>query len=459
MAHDYDLVVIGGGPAGEKGAVQAAYFGKRVLLIEKEPEPGGAAVHTGTLPSKTLREAAIYLSGYRARELYGISVSVDREQSAPRLLSRKDRVRAEEVQRIRWNLERHGVEIRRGRARFVDAHTVEVLPFGGQVSAEKILIAVGSRPYRPSNIDFADRDIEDSDSVLELDHVPESLTVIGGGVIGCEYATIFAALGVDVVLVEPRDTLLPFLDAEMSERLQNAMLSMGIDLKLGASYERVSRCDSGISTTLAGGGAVVTEQLLFAAGRGGATADLGLEQAGLEVGKRGYLDVDQRYRTAVSHIYAAGDCIGFPALASTSMEQARVAICDAFELEYKQRVSPVLPYGIYTIPEVSCVGLTEAGAHEAGHSVVVGRAFFRDNARGKIVGDTEGVLKLVFDGSNRRLLGVHVLGDRASELVHIGQLLIKLEGGIDTLIDMVFNFPTLSETYKYAAYSALDGFN
>jgi len=459
---DFDLVVIGSGPAGEKGAVQAAYFGKRVAIVERAPEPGGAAVHTGTLPSKTLREAAIYLSGYRARDLYGISVDLDATRAAPSLLSRKDTVRDLEVGRIRWNLERHGVAQLSGRARFADPLTLEVAsPAGAQrLTAERFLIATGSKPYRPEEIDFSDPDIHDSDTVLALERMPGSVTVLGGGVIGCEYATMFAALGLPVRLVEARERLLPFLDGDMSEQLRLGMVRLGIELHMADRYRAVRRLPGrGILTELASGQEIVSDQLLFAAGRSGDTRELGLEAAGVAVGKRDHIQIDRSYRTTVPHIYAAGDCIGFPALASTSTEQGRVAVCHAFGFAYKQHVSELLPYGVYTIPEVSCVGVTQEQAAERAIRSVAGRAFYRDNPRGKIIGDREGLVKLIFDHETRRLLGCHCIGEHATELVHIGQSLILLGGTVETLIEMVFNYPTLAELYKYAAYDALGHWN
>ncbi|MEZ4294844.1 MAG: Si-specific NAD(P)(+) transhydrogenase [Polyangiaceae bacterium] len=457
MSSDYDLVVIGSGPAGEKGAAQAAYFGKRVAVVEKEPKPGGAAVHTGTLPSKTLRETALFLSGHRTGELYGISVSLDRARAVPRLLSRKDAVVEQEVSRIRDNLDRHNVTYLRGTARFVAPHAVEIRgPEGASiVTAEHFLIATGSVPFQPANIPFEDPDIDDSDSILQLDRMPESLTVMGGGVIGCEYASMFAAMGVSVTLIEPRDELLSFLDMEVSEALRVALVRLGVDVRLRTSGTEVKREGDRIVTVLSTGDRVASCKFLFAAGRSGATAQLGLEALGVKLGKRGYIEVDRSFRTNVPTISAAGDVIGFPALASTSMEQARVAVCAAFGFNYKTGVSDLLPYGIYTIPEVSCVGLSEEDAKAKGIDVVIGRGMYAENARGKIIGDQDGMVKLVFERSSRKLLGANCIGDRATEIVHIGQSLILCGGTVDTLIDMVFNYPTLSECYKYAAYDAL----
>lgn len=457
MSYDFDLVVIGSGPAGEKGAAQAAYFGKRVAVIEREPKPGGAAVHTGTLPSKTLRETALFLSGHKTGELYGISVSLDRTRAVPRLLSRKDAVIHQEVTRIETNLERHDVTYLRGSARFVAPHAVEIHgPEGARiVTGEAILIATGSVPFQPSNIPFADPDVDDSDSILQIDRMPTSLTVMGGGVIGCEYASMFAAMGVRVVLIEPRDELLSFLDMEMSEALRVALIRLGVDVRLKTSGTDVRRDGDHIVTQLSTGDRVATDKFLFAAGRSGATATLNVEAIGVKLGKRGYVEVDHCYRTSVPSIFAAGDVIGFPALASTSMEQARVAVCAAFGFDYKKGVSELLPYGIYTIPEVSCVGLSEEDAKAKGIDVVVGRGRYEDNARGKIIGDHDGMVKLVFERATRKLIGANCIGDRATEIVHIGQGLILCGGTVDTLIEMVFNYPTLSECYKYAAYDAL----
>jgi NAD(P) transhydrogenase len=281
------------------------------------------------------------------------------------------------------------------------------------------------------------------------------MVILGAGVIGCEYACMFAALGIEIVLVEGREQILPFLDTEFAERLRGSMETLGIDIRLGAKYTKVERAGSVIRTTLADGSTLDTDKLLYCAGRNGRTRDIGLETIGIAADKRGALAVDENYRTKLDNVYAVGDVIGFPALASTSMEQARVAVVHAFDLGYKQKVGALLPYGIYTIPEVSYVGVTEEEAKKAGTDYVVGRAFYRDNARGKIVGDRDGVIKLIFDKKDRKLVGVHCLGERATELVHIGQAIMTLGGGVDALIEMVFNFPTLSETYKYAAYDAL----
>jgi len=456
--YDYDLVVLGVGPAGERGAAQAAYFGKRVVCIERAPEPGGAAVHTGTLPSKTLRETALFLSGYRQRELYGLSVDINPSMAVPKLLSRKDAVRDLEVARIRWNLERHNVPLLIGTARFVDPHTVELT--GGQgaprrVTGSVFLVATGSKPHHPADIPFDDEDVDDSDTILQIAALPKTMVVVGGGVIGCEYASMFAAMQVKVTLIEGRPRLLSFLDTEIAERLRGSMQALGVTFHLGKTTKSIRRVGGQIVTTLDDDLELSADKVLASSGRSGWTDGLGLEGIGVQVDKRGAVKVDGDYRTALPHVYAAGDVIGFPALASTSMEQARVAVCHAFGFAYKRQVSELLPFGIYTIPEVGSVGLSEEGAKEKGRDAVVGRAFYRDNARGKIVGDKDGLIKLVVERGTKKILGVHCLGERASELVHIGQGIMLLGGTVDAFIEMVFNYPTLSEMFKYAAYDAL----
>ena len=453
----YDLVVIGAGPCGEKAAAQAAYYKKRVLVIEREPEPGGAAVHTGTLPSKTLRETALYLSGYHARELYGVAVELDPKATLQHLMSRKNDIADAESLSFRHNFERHHVEYVRGNARFEDARTVSITSSTGErrVSGEFILIATGSKPHRPADMDFDDPWIHDSDEILTIHELPTSMTVLGGGVIGCEYACMFAALGTKITLVDARSEILPFLDLEIVKRLRAAMERLGIVLVQNQRWNGARRVGEGIETTLGDGQILKSQQLLFAAGRSGNSDGLGLERAGLEADKRGYLPVDEHFRTRVPHILAAGDIVGFPALASVSMEQGRVAVCNAFGFLYKQTVAATMPYGIYTIPEVSSFGETEESCREKNIGYVVGRALFADNPRGKITGDLEGITKLIVDVRTRKLLGVHVIGERASELVHIGQVAISLGGSVDLFIEMVFNYPTLADSYKYAAYDCL----
>lgn len=454
----FDLVVIGSGPAGEKGAAQAAYFGRRVALVERERHLGGAGVNTGTLPSKTLRETALYFSGLRQRGLFGIDYRLDRELTVPDFMYRKDHVVRTLWGMIDANLARHRVELVPGFAEFEDPHTVRVVDMDGGVrrlAAPVVLIATGSHPHWPDDVPRDPERLYDSDTILEMESLPKSLAVVGAGVIGCEYATTFRALGIDVTLVCGQDRLLGFLDEELSAHLLGQMERLGLTVLLRESAEAVDLSGQGVRLRLRDATTLEADRALFATGRTGATRGLGLEKAGLRAGPRGHLKVNEHYQTEVPHIYAAGDVIGFPALASTSMEQARVAMCHAFDLAYKDRVSPLLPMAVYTIPEVAAVGETEQGCREKGIDHEVGRARYEGNSRGQIVGDTSGLLKLVFDAGDRRLLGVHIVGEMASELVHVGQGCLLFGGTIDHFIQAVFNYPTLAEAYKYAAYDGL----
>jgi NAD(P) transhydrogenase len=375
------------------------------------------------------------------------------------LIARKDAIAVAESARIRDNLKRHGVEYAQGHARFVDTHAVEIQGADGsarRIEGKFFLIATGSKPRRPPEIPMEELEVYDSDEILEINRLPASMVVLGGGVIGCEYACMFAALGVQVTLVEARPEILPFLDREIIERLRAAMENLGIRIVLGHAWTTVHRKGANhVACDLADGRCLESEALLFAAGRVGNSAELGLEKIGVTADKRGYIPVDASFRTRAPHVYAAGDVIGFPALASVSMEQARVGVCHAFGFAYKQSVAAVAPYGIYTIPEVSSIGETEQTCAEKNIDFVAGRALYRDNARGQITGDLEGITKLVVEATTRKVIGVHVIGERASELVHIGQAVMHLGGTVDVFIEMVFNYPTLSESFKYAAYAAL----
>jgi NAD(P) transhydrogenase len=454
----YDLVVIGSGPAGEKGAAQAAYFGKRVALVEREPFVGGAGVNTGTLPSKTLRETALILSGFRARGLYGVDLSLRRQATVQDFLHRERRVVDAERERVTTNLARHGVTVYRGVGSFVDPHVVKVAPRGSApvfLRGEVILIATGSSPRRPAELPYHDPRVYDSETILTLQSMPRSMAVVGGGVIGCEYASMFAALGVAVHLVERGTVLLPFLDHEVSGALERRIADVGVNLALG---ETVAQCEphpEHLLVTLSSGQRLGADAVLVAAGRTGNTKELELEAAGLNADKRGHISVDAHFRTAADHIYAAGDVVGSPALASTSMEQARLAMVHAFDLGYKEDLAAVLPYGIFTIPEVSMVGQTEQSLREAGVDFVVGRATYADNARGQIIGEHEGFLKLLFGRVDMRLLGVHCIGELASEVVHVGLVAVLLEASSEIFIRTCFNSPTLGELYKYATYDAM----
>lgn len=459
----FDLVVIGSGPGGEKGAAQAAYFGKRVALVERASEVGGASVHTGTLPSKTLRETALYLTGFRRRELYGMSLKLDRKKSLRQLVGRLYDVTDRQTHQIRRNLERHGVLLAHGFAVFEDSKTLCVRDTAGEVTrrfrGEVILIATGSSPTPPRGIAMDDPDVVDSDRILNLDRVPTSLTVVGGGVIGTEYACLFAALGTKVVLVEGRDRLLAGVDEELSTVIQLSLERMGATILLGDAVESITRDPkartNSLRLKLKSGSRVRADKLLFSTGRTGNTRGMGLETIGLALNERGHIPVDEHFQTAVSAIYAVGDVIGFPALASTSMEQGRVAMCHAFGLAYKTDISPLLPYGIYSVPEISSIGPSEQELREKGIDYEVGRARFENNARGQVIGDMDGIIKLLFDPKTRKLLAAHILGEHATELVHIPMFVMAGGGTINAFIDAVFNFPTLSEGFKYAAYDGL----
>ncbi len=453
----FDLVIIGCGPAGEKAGAQAAYFGKRVAIIERAPVVGGSCINTGTVPSKTLRESALYFSGLKQRGLYGIDYSLKENLTVHDFMHHERAVVEMERRRILKNLELHRIELVQGQALFEDAHTLAVAGSGGtrRLRGDVILIATGSKPHRPAEIAFDDINVFDSDTFLRLDHIPRSLAVIGGGVIGCEYASIFTALGVHVTLVDGRERLLPFLDAEISERLRERLAALGMNFLFQERPEKVEHIPGGVRLTMKSGKMLQTEAALFAAGRRAAVDGLALEKAGLAIGSRGYMEVSENFQTKVPHIYAAGDVIGFPALASTSMEQGRVAVCHAFGFKYKQRVASMLPMGIYTIPEISAAGETEESCKEKKIEYAVGRALYENNARGHITGDTAGMLKLVFARADRTLLGVHMIGEIATELIHIGMMVLDNGLTIDEFIEQVFNYPTLSETYKYAAYDGL----
>lgn len=462
MTDHYDLIVIGAGPAGEKGAAQAAYFGKRVCVVEQAPRPGGAAVNTGTIPSKTLRETALHFSQLRQRGLYGVDVHVQPNITIADFMYRERAVVDAEWQLIGENFARHHVTVVQGVATIVDPHAVEVTRFGEapqRLSAEVILVATGSHPLRPPDFPFDDEIIVDSDSVLSLADIPARMIVLGGGVIGCEYAAIFAALGVRVTLVNERSRLLSQLDHEASEALRNDLtrrLAVQVLLDAQATEVRVEGDDKKVGVVrLRDGTELVADCVLVSLGRAGATGVLGLEAAGVRTNERGFILVDDHYRTTVPSIIAAGDVVGFPALASTSMEQARVAVCHAFDLKYKQRLAHVIPYGVWTIPEIACVGESEDSARQKGLNFEIGKASYRLNARGQIIGDLDGFVKLVFHREDQRLLGCTIVGETACELIHVAAAVLAFEGTIDYFIQSVFNYPTLGDAYKYAAYDGL----
>ncbi len=453
----YDLVIIGSGPAGEKGATQAAYFGKTVALIEKEPWLGGASANTGTLPSKTLRETALFLSGFRNRALYGLQFTLKQQVNVRDFMARERYICDTERARIQANLKRHKVRVYSGMASFVDSHTVAIKPTGSpevQIRGEKILVATGSSPYRPPIFPFHDPRVLDSDTILTLRDMPANMLVCGGGVIGCEYACMFAALGVKVTLIEQKDRLIGFLDHEISAALRRGMEGLGIRMLMSDAVVSV-RNEHDIELHLKSGTIVTGDAVLVSSGRNSNTSELGFEKIGVELGKRGLIPVNEHYQTEMPHIYAAGDVIGVPALASTSMEQARVAMVHAFDLKYKKNVASVLPYGIYTIPECSMAGATEESLIEQKVPYIAGRASYSANARGQIIGDNEGFLKLLFRSSDMKLLGVNVIGEGATELVHVGLTALLMDADADLFINSCYNYPTLSDLYKYATYDAL----
>jgi NAD(P) transhydrogenase len=462
MADHFDLLVVGAGPAGEKGAAQAAYFGKRVCVIERAPKPGGAAVNTGTIPSKTLRETALYFSGLKQRGLYGIEYHVQNDITISDFMYRERAVVEASWQLIADNFARHNVTVVQGTAKVADAHTVEVTRFHDvhRLTADVILIATGTHPLRPPEIPFDGEIVVDSDDILMLQQIPQRMVVIGGGVIGCEYAGIFAALGCRVTIVNARERLLTQLDAEVSESLRADMTRrLGVQVLLNAEVTEVrvdgSEKERIANVTLNDGTQIVADCVLYSVGRIGSTKDLGLDEAGVRTNARGFVKVDENFRTTVPSIFAAGDVIGYPALAATSMEQARVAICHAFDLKYKDKVSPVLPYGVWTVPEIAMVGETEETAREKGLDYEVGKSSYRTNPRGQIIGDLDGFIKLIFNREDQTLLGCSVFGESACELIHVAAAVLAFGGTIDYFIQGVFNYPTLSDAYKYAAYDGL----
>jgi NAD(P) transhydrogenase len=455
----FDLVVIGAGPAGEKGAAQAAYFGKRVCIVERAPKPGGAMVNTGTVPSKTLRETALYFSGFRQRGLYGVDLRVKPNITIADFMQRERNVIESAWELIDENLERHRITTIQGAAHFLDARTLEVIRFGmapRHLTADAFLVATGARAEPPTDFALDDEVVVDSDSLLTIQRIPSSMIVVGGGVIGCEYACTFAALGVRVTLINERGRLLSHLDPDVSDALRQSMTArLNITVYGNAEIRSVDVDGRRAAVTLGDGTLLAADLVLVATGRIGNAAGLGLEALGVRVNAQSFVQVDSNYRTAVPHIYAAGDAIGFPALASSAMEQARVAVCHAFDLKYKRAVSSVLPYGVWTIPEIATVGESEESLLARGVPFEVGRAAFRQNARGQILGDVDGFVKLLFDPADQRVLGATIVGEGACELIHVGMTVIALEGTLDFFIQAAFGFPSLGEVYKYAAYDGL----
>jgi NAD(P) transhydrogenase len=460
---DYDLVVIGSGPAGHSAAIQATKVGKRVAMIEREGVVGGASVNTGTIPSKTLREAVMHLSGYNQRGIYGQDYRVKKKIVMGDLLHRTDHVISREIAVAHHQLMRNSVEVISATGSFVDPHTLRLndLATGGDrdITADHIVIAVGTVCSLDPNIPFDGERIFVSDDLLKLKTLPKRLAVIGAGVIGSEYATIFAALGVRVTIIDKRKRLLDFLDWEITDALTHHMRENRVTLRLGEEVSGVEpyQDDQGehVRIKLASGKQVISEKTLYAIGRTGATGKLNLSAAEIEVDSRGRISVNKNHQTNQDHIYAVGDVIGFPSLAATSMEQGRLASCHAFDVP-AHSVPELFPFGIYTIPEISVVGKNEQQLTSDGVPYEVGKASYKEIARGQIIGDRTGLLKLIFHTETRKLLGVSIIGEGATELIHIGQAVLSYNGDIDYFVDTVFNYPTLAECYKTAA---LDGIN
>ncbi len=461
--HDFDLIVMGSGPAGQRAAIQAAKLGKRAAIIERRAVVGGVCINTGTIPSKTLREPAMHLSGYRERNVYGASYVVKQDIAMSDLLFRADHVIRNEIDVTHHQLRRNGVLVIEATATFADANTVRLDYFDGRgqraVTADRIVIAVGTETTRSSDIPFDGQTIFTSDDILDLEELPRTLVVIGAGVIGLEYATIFATLGVRVTLIDKRPRLLDFVDGEITDALAYLMRQNRVTLRLGEGVESIAREDGAngahVRVVLESGKQVVAAKALYSVGRTGATGALNLDAAGLDADERGRLTVDANYRTNVPNIFAAGDVIGFPSLASTSMEQGRLAACHAFDASVSG-VAQLFPYGIYTIPEISVVGANEEELTAKGVPYEVGKAFYKEISRGQIIGDATGMLKILFHVETREILGVSILGEGASELIHIGQALMAHSGTIDYFVDTVFNYPTLAECYKTAAFDGLN---
>lgn len=455
--NQYDFVVIGSGPAGRRAAIQAAKLEKKVLVIEKGTRVGGVSVHTGTIPSKTLRETALNLTGWRERGFYGRSYRVKQEINADDLRRRLLITLDHEVEVLEHQFSRNRVQQMRGTARFIDAQTIEVTKEDGevlQVQAKSVLLAVGTRPFKPSYIPFDGSSIIDSDEILEIKELPRSMIVIGAGVIGIEYATIFSALDTAVTVVEPRDTMLDFIDKEIVEDFTYQLRDRNMKLIFGQTVEGVEKVDGKCRVTLKNGRVLTAEMVLFAAGRVGAVDSLNLEAAGLEADNRGRLKVNpETFQTAVPTIYAAGDVVGFPSLASTSMEQGRIAARHAVGAP-SHEPPQFFPYGIYAVPEISTCGLTEEEVIQRAIPYETGIAHFRETSRGHIMGLDSGMLKMIFSLKTRRLLGVHIVGEGATELVHIGQAVLNLKGTVEYFVENTFNYPTLAEAYKIAGLDA-----
>ena len=456
---EYDIIVIGSGPGGQKAAIASAKLGKSVAVVERGRMIGGVCVNTGTIPSKTLREAVLYLTGMNQRDLYGASYRVKDKITPADLLARTQHVIGKETEVVRNQLMRNRVDLILGHGRFIDPHTVVVDGHGGTekttITGDYIVIATGTKPVRPAGVTFDEERVLDSDGILDLRFIPASMVVVGAGVIGIEYASMFAALGTRVTVVEKRDSMLEFCDPEVVEALRFHLRDLAVTFRFGEEVTAVDVSSSGTVTTLASGKQIPAETVMYSAGRHGHTAHLDLANAGLATDERGRIVVDEKFQTSVKHIYAVGDVIGFPALAATSMEQGRLAAYHAFG-EPTDGITDLQPIGIYSIPEVSYVGATELELTRSAIPYEVGVARYRELARGQIAGDSYGMLKLLVSTTDLRLLGVHIFGTNATEMVHIGQAVMGCGGTVEYLVDAVFNYPTFSEAYKNAALDVMN---
>lgn len=461
MKH-YDLICLGCGPAGEKAATQAAFFNHRVAVVERDARPGGAMANTGTLPSKSLRETALLCSAFRRRPIPGMNhaAEIDGHLSIHQFMAHCHAVQLQEHDRIESSMDRHGIDVFNGRGQLTGPNSLIIeRPNQDPVNlhADHILIATGSKPVRPDFVPFDGKMVVDADGILKLDRLPQSLVIVGGGVIGCEYACTFAEIGTRVTLVHPREAVLPFLDRDCRARLLQSMIDAGIELRLNACAKdiHVDRMADEVHVVCEDGTEVTGEVLLWAAGRASNSQDIGLEDIGVQLGQRGLIKVDDHFQTNIPSIYAAGDVIGFPALASTSMEQGRVAACHMFDVDFKKEMSSLIPMGIYTIPGISSVGLNEEQAQDKGIDYITGEAEYRLNARARMLGDQCGLVKCLFDRSTLKLIGATIIGEDATEIIHVAQIAMMAGLTVNDLVSATFNFPTLTELYKYAAYHAL----
>ncbi|HVN54391.1 MAG TPA: Si-specific NAD(P)(+) transhydrogenase [Anaerolineaceae bacterium] len=456
--HQYDLVVIGSGPAGEKGAARAAYEGKKVAVVESSAELGGAVTSSG-VPTKALRETALNISGFLNRGIYGVDLSYKDTLDVQTFLYRERHVQNAAQTAVAENLKKHHIRLYSGLASFDDPHTLRVSSSSGEttISGDIILISTGSRPVRPPAFPFDQPNVYDSSTILKISKLPKSLTVVGGGIVGCEYACLFGALGIQVSLIHSQEHLFPFIDHEISFRLLKSMQEMGLNLWMSDRVEKVEPDgdNHAIKTSLKSGAVIESEAVLVAVGRVSNTDLLRLENAGVQAGERGLLKVNEFLQTEVPHIYAAGDVIGFPALSSTSMEQGRLAVTHAFQLNYRTTPANQIPFGIWTIPEISLLGETEETLQARGMPYLVGRALYENNPRGLVLGEKYGMLKLIFTAGDLKLLGVHIIGQEACELIAPGMMALEMNATARDIIGLCFNFPSLADMYKYASYDAL----